>query len=80
MTYRGVVKNGVVVFSGRKPKEGASVTITAVRTARRRKKATVKKPKTIADLLAPFIGMADDLPADMSVQHDHYLYGTPKKK
>jgi len=24
-------------------------------------------------------GKADDLPADLSLQHDHYLYGTPKR-
>jgi hypothetical protein len=23
---------------------------------------------------------SDDLPTDLSYQHDHYLYGTPKKK
>ena len=22
---------------------------------------------------------ADDLPVDLSLQHDHYLYGTPKR-
>jgi hypothetical protein len=26
-----------------------------------------------------FIGVADDLPSDLADQHDHYLYGTPKK-
>ncbi len=79
MAYRGVVKNGVVVFNGKKPKEGTAVTITTRRSRAARKPATVK-PKTLAEGLAPFIGMADDLPGDMSKQHDHYLYGTPKKK
>lgn len=80
MTYRGVVKNGVVVFQGRKPKEGTAVTINAATGKRRQQRKTAKpKNETIADALAPFIGMANDLPSDMSVQHDHYLYGTPKK-
>ena len=25
------------------------------------------------------IGFIDDAPADMAEQHDHYLYGTPKR-
>jgi len=79
MTYRGVVKNGVVVFSGRKPKEGTTVTITKARSDRR-KKAAASDPKTFADKLAPFVGMASGLPSDMSKNHDHYLYGAPKQK
>ena len=29
--------------------------------------------------LSEIAGKADDLPADPSLQHDHYLYGTPKR-
>jgi hypothetical protein len=29
-------------------------------------------------VLLEMAGKADDLPADLSLQHDHYLYGTPK--
>ena len=29
--------------------------------------------------LSEMAGKADDLPADLSLQHDHYLYGTPKR-
>ncbi len=25
-----------------------------------------------------YAGVADDLPADLASEHDHYLYGTPK--
>jgi hypothetical protein len=28
--------------------------------------------------LSGMAGKADDLPDDLSLQHDHYLYGTPK--
>ena len=28
--------------------------------------------------LSEMAGKADDLPADLSLQHDHYLYGMPK--
>lgn len=26
-----------------------------------------------------YAGVADDLPPDAAAQHDHYLYGTPKR-
>lgn len=26
-----------------------------------------------------YAGVADDLPTDAAAQHDHYLYGTPKR-
>ena len=30
--------------------------------------------------LAEIVGTAEDLPADLSINHDHYLYGTPKRQ
>ncbi len=30
--------------------------------------------------LREIAGMAEDLPADLSVNHDHYLYGAPKRQ
>ena len=32
-----------------------------------------------ARALSEMAGKADDLPTDLSLQHDHYLYGTPKR-
>ena len=29
--------------------------------------------------LLEIAGTAQDLPADLSINHDHYLYGTPKR-
>ncbi|HYR57529.1 MAG TPA: hypothetical protein VEO95_02820 [Chthoniobacteraceae bacterium] len=26
-----------------------------------------------------YAGIVDDMPADLAVEHDHYLYGTPKR-
>jgi hypothetical protein len=34
---------------------------------------------TWAEVLRDVIGQAEGLPADSSVNHDHYLYGAPKK-
>jgi hypothetical protein len=30
--------------------------------------------------LLKYVGVAGDLPADLSVNHDHYLYGAPKRE
>jgi hypothetical protein len=43
--------------------------------------AAYSKPKTgWGAALLEIIGTADDLPADLSINHDHYLYGTPKRQ
>ena len=39
-----------------------------------------KQPRTLAERLAPFIGCVKGLPSDLARNHDHYLYGTPKRK
>ena len=37
------------------------------------------KPQTgWGTALLEIAGSAEDLPADLSINHDHYLYGTPK--
>lgn len=77
MTFRGKVKDGVVVFeSGVKPAEG---TIVTVETS---KEESVKGPAdtlTTGQRLLKFAGIIDDGPTDGSINVDHYLYGHPKK-
>lgn len=34
---------------------------------------------TLYEQLKAFDGRADDLPADLALQHDHYLHGTAKR-
>ena len=42
--------------------------------------ATARQPKTgWGRALLEVAGTADDLPPDLSANHDHYLYGTPKR-
>jgi hypothetical protein len=42
--------------------------------------AAGRQPKTAwGKALLEIAGTADDLPPDFSVNHDHYLYGTPKR-
>jgi hypothetical protein len=37
-----------------------------------------EKPRVGAWMLK-YAGVAEDLPVDAAAQHDHYLYGTPKR-
>jgi hypothetical protein len=80
MVYRGRVKNGVIVLDEPgKLKEGQPV---SVRLLRQRTRPTGKKKSrpTLADVLGDLIGSVKGLPSDLSLNHDHYLYGTPKRK
>lgn len=84
MIARGKIKKGKVVLDGANVlPEGAEVEI---RVAKKRnavakpKKPNAKAPaRTLADRLANVMGKATGLPPDASVNHDHYLYGTPKQ-
>ena len=79
MTYRGKVTNGLVVLDNQATlPEGALVSVRLLKGSRRGPQR--KKRLSLYERLKPFIGIADDLPSDISVNHDHYLYGTPKRK
>lgn len=72
MAYRGHVENGVVVLDGpAQLPEGAAVLVELADEA---------TGPTLAEKLAPFIGCLDGLPSDLAEDHDHYLYGVPKRK
>ncbi len=47
----------------------------------RKKKKEMKSRQKPSSLLSDLAECAieDDLPVDLAKQHDHYLYGTPKK-
>lgn len=70
MTYKGHIRNGMVVLDANVAlPEGAEVTIEV---------ASPAQPKTLGDHLQGVIGKAKDVPPDASVQKAHYLYGRPK--
>ena len=48
-----------------------------IRNLKSRKKAAKKKSPLLSDLAD--MASEIDIPADFSMQHDHYLYGVPKK-
>ncbi|MFN7562215.1 MAG: hypothetical protein ACK5TH_10595 [Prosthecobacter sp.] len=39
----------------------------------------VQPKKAAGSWMLKYAGMADDLPTDAASQHDHYLYGAPKR-
>ncbi len=74
MTRKGHVENGVVVLE--QPAEFEDGDEVSVRRARRRRG---ERQPTLYDELRPIIGRAKGLPADAARNHDHYLYGLPRK-
>ena len=80
MTYRGHIKNGVVVLD--KPAKLPDGTPVRVQTVKKKASSArrTRRVPTLAERLAPFIGKLEGLPPDLSKNHDHYLYGTPKRK
>jgi hypothetical protein len=78
MTFQGHIENGNVVFdSPTRPPDGSVVEIAVISPPQQ----IEPKPgsPTLGEKLLKFAGKAVDLPADAAAQHDHYLYGTPKR-
>jgi hypothetical protein len=71
----GTVVNGVVVWDGPPPADGTKVRVAASAAS---PPAGDEDEPTLIGLLA-IAGKATGLPADYAAQHDHYLYGTPKR-
>jgi hypothetical protein len=72
MTYRGRVKNGVIVLD-----EAASLpegTVVDISPAE-----DTTDNATWGEVVEDFIGKAEGLPKDMARNHDHYIHGAPKK-
>jgi hypothetical protein len=68
MVYSGHIRNGVAVLDGDvKLPEGTPVVIQPA------------PPQSLAQVLGAVAGRGKNLPADGSLQHDHYVYGTPKR-
>ena len=79
----GTVRQGVIVIDeGVELPEGQTVKIIVQPTApcEEKPEPTQKAASPLGELLLQFAGIADDLPPDMAKNHDHYLYGTPKRE
>lgn len=71
MIYRGHIKNGQITLD--EPAalpEGAEVNVEIVDS---------NGGPSIWEKLQDLAGTVEGLPEDMAKNHDHYLYGTPKK-
>jgi hypothetical protein len=75
MTLEGHVENGQIVLDepARLP-EGSKVRVEVLVSP-----PAAPEKASLYDRLKPFVGILDDLPEDAALNHDHYLYGTPKK-
>ena len=71
MSCRGRIENGTVVPEDQFPWPDGTRVVVEV--------AQPEGEPSIADRLRSVIGKVKDLPPDMAKNHDHYLYGTPKK-
>ncbi len=77
MTYRGTIKNGTIVLDASiELPEGTSVEVIVPEA----RPSVEGRPPPLIDTLASVIGKAHNLPPDAALNHDHYLYGTPKRK
>ncbi|HEY4761017.1 MAG TPA: hypothetical protein VIH42_10595 [Thermoguttaceae bacterium] len=77
MSYRGHVENGMVKID--EPvalPEGTKVQIDLIENSI--SKSSNEEGLSLYDRLKTVIGMAQGLPADASLNVDHYLYGQPK--
>ena len=71
MTYRGRVKNGVVVLDPPATlPEGISVRVEP--------QETTDLLQSLKDGLRGFSGTVQGLPEDLADCHDHYLHGKPR--
>ena len=79
MVYRGRVKNGVVVLdSPNALPEGVEVRVEIV-PVESQGPLLDERGQTLGQKLMKYAGRAVGLPEDAAIQHDHYLYGTPKR-
>jgi hypothetical protein len=79
MVYRGHVVKGVVVLDDAvKLPEGLVVTVEPSATGRQQATSD-EVGETLGQKLLRHAGKAIGLPGDLAENHDHYLYGTPKR-
>ena len=76
MEYYGKVTNGVVVLEkGDGLPEGMRVRVSPLEES-----SSIGTSKgALGQRLLKYAGKAENLPADMADQHDHYLHGRPKR-
>jgi hypothetical protein len=80
MVYRGTIKNGQVVLEeSTKLPEGAHVRVEIENHVSESAPNPEQQLAEFWDSLREMAGTAKTLPPDIAENHDHYLYGRPKK-
>ena len=78
MVYRGRVENGLVrLLDSPLLPEGAEVQVHLVESGTRPE--TKEGVPSVCEVLESFVGKAQGLPPDASINLDHYLYGVPRE-
>jgi hypothetical protein len=78
MVYRGHVENGMIRLEDAPIlPEGVEA---EVRLLTEDLPGEEEKVSSVCDAMRDFVGKAEGLPPDASVNHDHYLYGLPKRQ
>ena len=75
MSYRGHVRNGLIVFD--EPvsiPDGTEVEVKLVQAG-----PDEAQDDSVSRMLLKHAGVAKGLPPDLAENHDHYLHGVPKK-
>lgn len=80
MSLEGHIENGVVVFN--EPvslPDGTPVRVEVVPAVSHEGQGMAERTGHFLNHYKDVIGTVTDLPADAALNHDHYLYGLPKK-
>ena len=77
MTVHAIIRKGKVIPTEPLPFADGTEVVIRASAVRPRPTRRVKGPSAT---LLKFAGAGADLPSDLSTNHDHYLYGVPKKK
>jgi hypothetical protein len=77
MTLQGHMENGHIILDESVDlPDGTKVRVEVLPDER---KKDIHSTPTLLERLKPFVGILEDLPEDAALNHDHYLYGTPKE-
>jgi hypothetical protein len=77
MVYRGHVENGVIRLDNAPTlPEGVEAEVRLLTEGAPPERA--EKIPSVCEVLKDFVGKAEGLPPDASINLDHYLYGLPK--
>jgi hypothetical protein len=79
MVYRGHVENGLIRLEGG-PALPEGILVEVRLLAEDPARAGEEDVPSICETLKDFVGKAEGLPPDAALNHDHYLYGLPKRQ